>query len=538
MSGISSPAPSEGLAASVYTPTLQPIPLKGAAPDLAPEMAAQQGYLTSSMNFLIRTGRVHQREGANQPVGATAPIGGVGQSVVSMFEWIPYNGSALMVAGGTRDFCYNTAADSWFDITSPTATNFFRNNIIDYCPMRTATSGLRLLHTVAYDDPPRWWSGDTASSFLYLTTSVMGACGITWRSHYLQGDTTDTADGHVASRVHWSALGDPTVWTGTASAGSIDLIDANASAVRRFLPLQQQLLTYKEEGVHTLTYKASPFYFTQQLLHPLITLLSPRAVCSVRGGDLHFVFTRDGAILWDGQTIQPIGRNRVDRSIINAMSWSNNTLTNAFFRPDTQEVIFSYHNIQNGNDRAWIYNLEYDSWWETDANIMTALYVYKIFSSAPPRVVGSVWTVSVNTAAVSTFRYFSTGAFSDTTASSGIAASLQTGLYDYGTPALKQVERVGIVAGPAEGNSSLGTTQATFGFRLAGTENPCQPSLTFSTSQTITATATGELLYADVRLTDRWIAYRLTHSAANETCEVHSLMPFLSERSAVRKRRV
>ena len=506
----------ESISDSIYVPITHTLPLNGVAPDLT-LVVAEKEYLASAINFLIRDGYIKRRDGYTTRVGvdSTATV-----AMHTITEWTPYDGSARVVMATPTRFYYYSP-DTWNDITTTARAGILADPIF-FTPMRTSNNAIRLV-SVNGTDPPCWWSGATNSAFVVLSTAVIGTCVTVWRSHLLQGDTTDTADGKVSSRVHWSALGDPTVWTGTASAGSLDLIDANASKVMVFQPLRNTLLAYKSEAVHSLTYRASPLYFTQNVLHGSLTLFAARCVAPVNGGEQHFVFTQEGAILWDGQGIKAIGRNRVDQTIFRAISWADRKRTWTYYSPNTREVFLSLP-AANGVDHLWVYHLDTDSWWETDLDILGMYTVVQATSSAftsPAVLCGASDSVAV-------YQLF-TGA-SDSTASAAISSSFQTGYYNYGAVEHKGIFKMGLIGSPGSG------TSATVSLSKAGTENPLILP-TFADAQTLTLTGGNHFPKIDFRLTDRWISYRLTHSGAGESLTVSELIPSLTQRSDARKRR-
>ena len=511
------PAPAQSIDGSIYRPVVHVLPLTGVAPDL-PLDALEEEYLASAQNLLVRDARLRQRDGYSTLIGATSFPN---SSAQAFFEWVPYDGSARVVVATLANFYYYASGDQWVNITNTARTGAAADSIF-FTPMRTSSSGIRLI-SVNGVDPPTWWSGATSSTFVVLSTAVVGTCATVWRSHYLQGNTTDTADGKVASRVHWSALGDPTVWSGTASAGSLDLIDANASRIMTFHPLRKVLAVYKAESVHALVYKPAPLYFTQSLLHGALTLLAPRAVTPVGSGEAHFVFTQEGAVLFDGQGLRTIGRDRVDRTLIAAVDWSRRQPIWTYYAPTTREVFLSIP-ITGSARSTWVYNLDFDAWWETDLFLQGMSTLFHATSSAftSPAVVCS----ASNLATV--YQLF-TG-YGDASSSAAISASFQTGYHNYGGIEHKGIYKMAILAGPGSG------TQTVVSITKASTENPLiAPS--FGDSQTITITGGNALPKVDFRLTDRWVAYRMTHSAAGETMHISQLVPALTQRTDARKRR-
>ena len=501
---------------SIYTPVPHAIPVTGGTAPDRPVDGLGDNFLASAKNFLVRDGRVRRREGYNTKIGATEPVGEGAQ----LFEWTLYNDSSfILLSSPSAFYYYDSTGDAWVDITTTAKTSSIQR-AQSFHAMRTASSGLRLIGNNG-DDPPYWWTGSTATSFTYMSTAVLGYAAAVWRSHFLLGDTTDTGDGKVSTRVHWSALGDPTVWSGTASAGSLDLIDNNATKILTIHPLRNQLFVYKEQSVHALTYKASPLYFTQQSIHPDMHILGRRAVVPILSGDVHFCCTKEGFIIWDGQTTKAVGRDRVDHTILTALNRSASNHIWCLWVPETQEVLVGIPTGSNTYaNQLWIYNVLHDSWWETDLDFRHAIISYKVF--APPRIIGT----RANTTKV--FHLFN--GVTDTTSSAAISSSIQTGLYAYDMVEHKGIFKLGVIAGPAS------ASQATIAITKTSTENPLS-AVSFASSQSLTLTGGNQIPRIDFRLTDRWIGYRITHSGAGETCEFRGLVSYVTPRSDARKRR-
>lgn len=364
---------------SAYQPIQYLVPEKGIAPDLAPAQCGEE-FLQGSLNVVWRDGRVRTRPGFQQHFGS----GQLGATVVGGTIWhrwflglgyTDYLIAGVAVAGsatGGGDIVLYAGSTNTFTSIIASAYTFMNSSAtMEFHEMRTSSSGIKLI-AVAEAFPHvvgtnfcKWWSGDTASTFVNLSTSTMGCHGAVWKSHFLLGDTVDTADSRVPFRVHWSALGDPTVWAGTASAGSLDLVDLNTQPIYRFLPLRRTLMVYKARGVHSLTYKGSPLYFSQSLENETIDPYGPRSICPVLGGDAHFVATHSGVIMWDGQTISRIGYGRLDRTIAEVIDLTKSRYVTAYFWQATQEVFLTIPTT-SGTYRTYVYNMNADGWWQID----------------------------------------------------------------------------------------------------------------------------------------------------------------------------
>lgn len=503
---------------SLYQPVPLPPPVGGVV-NTYPADLIQDNQLASASNFVIRDGVVTQRKGYETLIGAS---GAFVSTPYTLTEWIPYNQSPLIVVATlTSLHYYDSAGDAWPDITGTARTGTI-NNPVFFTPMRTASAGLRLI-TVNGADPPSWWSGATSSTFTYVQTAVIGACATVWRSHFLQGDVTTTADGRVAARIQWSALGDPTTHSGTASTGTLDLLDANGTRVNCFAPLRGNLVAYKEESAHVLIYKASPFYFTQSLLHASLTTISRRAVAPVFNGDQHVVVTKENIILWDGQNLDRIG-DGIQQDFYTNLNWDAVESIWAAYSPLTEEVLIG---VPVGSatlpNKLWIYNLRYNSWWPCDLDFLAAVPVFNVWS--PPRLVG------IHPGAKKIYQLFS--GFGDGSGATAVVASLQTKMYDFGAaPSHKGVKQVVTLLGVGTG------TTTTVSVTKAVSETPVG-TITFATAHQNTITFTGGTKEpkADGRITGKYVGFRLQHSAASETVQVHRIVPYVEQRTPQRKDR-
>lgn len=508
--------PQFSLDSSLYKPQPLPIPLGGVVNDIPPDQI-QDTQLLTALNFVVRQGVLTQRPGYETLIGTTA---GINSTPGTLVEFVPDNQSAMIILGALTGFAYSTGG-AWTDISTTARTGTI-NTPVMFVPMQIASAAFRLI-SVNGTDPPAWYTGATASAFVNMTTAVIGACGAVWRSHFLQGDVRTPTDGRIASMVAWSMLGDPTTWHNssptTASAGFVKLQDGNATRVMNFMPLNGQLLAYKEEGVHVLVYKGSPFYFTQYLLHGSLTCLSRRGMVSINNGDQHAVVTKESPlILWDGQNLSDVGFP-IATNIRANMNWAARETVWVQYWPLTNEILVAIPTGSNTRpNRVWIYHLYYKSWWETDLDFLHAQPIYNIWS--PPRLLGAHPAVN------KVYQVFS--GYGDGTGATAISSSLSTKLYNFGAEYHKGLSELSVFVNPGTG------TTTTVTLSRAWTENPLQ-ALTYDTGNTITVAAGVRRPKADTRITGAYLSFRLTHTAAGETAVLERLIPYLMLRTGERK---
>ena len=501
----------------LYEPVPLPAPLGGIVLD-KPADQLEDHQLASASNMLIRDGIVQQRGGYSSLVGAN-----IGSIPLGLYEWIPFDGSARLVMETYNGFAYydaTAATPGWAVLAAAGPTAPSADTVVVFTPMRTASSGLRLITTNGVD-PPYWWSGNTASTFVYISTAVIGLAADVWRSHYVLGDVTTTADGHLGARVQWSALGDPTTWTGTASTGTLDLLDSNASKIQLFMAMRGTELVYKEEGVHALAYKGSPFYFVQTLVHAHLTCISRRAVAPVFNGDQHVVVTKENIILWDGQNIDRIG-DPIRKDFFTNLNWSGASRIWVYYSSLTEEVFVALPEGSSVHPSAiWIFNLRYGSWWKTDlSGFLTMVETKKIFTS--PKLLSAKINGNTHELLVGSL---------DSTAGTTISSSMQWKLFDFGRPGQqKGIRRVTAVIDTGTGT----TTTVTLSRAIA--EQPLA-TLAFDTGNTLTSINANKELVADAKVTAKYMSFRLTHTAAGETVRVRGLVPWVDLGPKERKNR-
>jgi hypothetical protein len=508
-----------GLGADFYTPRPLPTPLGGQNSSLHADQI-EDHQLSSASNLVPRDGLVEQRKGYETLIGtalSSTPLTGI--------EFIPFDQSSRIVLGHRTGFVlYNTSNGGWDDITtSSSALTGTVNDPIVFTPVRTTTAGIALVATNNVD-VPKMWSGATSATFtkMYDNTSLTKAGTVTqWRSHLVYGDVTNTASTRIAARMQWAALGNPTALTGTASTGTLDLLDSNATKINQFVPLRGSLLAYKEEGCHTILYRAAPLYFTQSLLHASLTTISRRAVVSVLNGDRHVVVTKENIILWDGQNIRTIG-TPIQREFYGDLNWdAAATVWTAYNALEREVLIGMPSGSATVPDRVYIYSLDHGSWWPTDLDWYGALQVNNIWS--PPRLL--TWRADAKV-------YQAFSGLGDTTAGTAISSSGRTKRYDFAMGAGLE-QRVSVITG-IFGTGTAATS--TIKIQRAASDNALAAG-TLDTATDITATGGIKEHRVATQITGKHIEFKVTHTAADETMQWRGLIPYVGSRSQKRRTR-
>jgi hypothetical protein len=243
----------------------------------------------------------------------------------------------------------------------------------------------------------------------------------------------------------------------------------------------------------------------------------------VRNGDQHLVVTKENIILWDGQNIDFVG-DAIKNQFFSELNWKSRATLWAAYSPLSDEVLIG---IPTGTtqrpDKLWIYNLRYGSWWPC---AMDWNYIHAVMNVwDTPKLLGGHRNVN------KVYEVFS--GFGDGSGGTAITSSLQGKLFDFGAPPYhKGVKQVSVLMGVATGTTTTVTLQQ------AGSETPIG-LVTFSTANQNVVAYTGGTKEpkADLKISEKYWTYRLTHSAASETVQVHRLVPYVRQRDSKRKDR-
>jgi len=167
-------------------------------------------------------------------------------------------------------------------------------------------------------------------------------------------------DATYPNRVYWSDINDETDWT--AGAASQSDFQVHCSTVVTFegqLRAVEFGLILSERAVTRMSYIGSPLFFQFDTISRTLGCYEPRSIVQY-GGTTYFL-SDDGFYACDGQSIAPIGTEKVDRFFFNDANPSLFDQMSSAIDPINSLVIWSYKNTFGGKSLI-VYNWQVKRW--------------------------------------------------------------------------------------------------------------------------------------------------------------------------------
>jgi hypothetical protein len=195
-------------------------------------------------------------------------------------------------------------------------------------------------------DPIQTFTIGTSSAFADLAASAPKAryIGVV-RDFVVVGNTDDVSDGAVPFRVRWSAIGDPTDWTvsATTQADFQDLNSANGW-VNGIVGGEYGII-FQERAITRMTYVGSPSVFQFDEIESGYGTNAPGSICKI--GTMTAYLGEDGFYVFDGTSSTPISHNMVSKSFYNDLDQSYMHRIYAVVDPINQVIFWAYPGASN-----------------------------------------------------------------------------------------------------------------------------------------------------------------------------------------------
>jgi hypothetical protein len=170
------------------------------------------------------------------------------------------------------------------------------------------------------------------------------------------------------NRVYWSDINDETDWT-SGPASQSDYQDIPDGGDIQGITGGEYGLILCERSISRMSYIGAPLFFQFDTISSTLGCYEPGSVAQY--GPLTFFLSDDGFYMCNGQTVTPIGNEKVDRWFWNDVSPSNITQMSAAIDPLKKVVIWCYPNTSVGTSLL-MYNWQIGRW---TYGITTADYV-------------------------------------------------------------------------------------------------------------------------------------------------------------------
>ena len=164
--------------------------------------------------------------------------------------------------------------------------------------------------------------------------------------------------GSNPNKIQWSDLSNETVWTsGATSQSDYQLLPDGGNITG--LTGGEYGLVFLEKAIVRLTYVGSPFFFQIDVISKGLGCLAGNSVAQY--GNTSFFLSDDGFYLVDGQSVQGIGTEKIDRYFFNDALLTDIDSMSANVDPIRKLVIWNYANV-NGGRSILIYNWQLQKW--------------------------------------------------------------------------------------------------------------------------------------------------------------------------------
>ncbi len=178
------------------------------------------------------------------------------------------------------------------------------------------------------------------------------------------------------SRVQWSALGDESSWT-TSATTQADYQDIPDGGSLVGVTGGEFGLVFMERSIHRMTYIGSPLVFQFDNISRNQGCYEANSI--VEYGGTSFFLSDDGFYACNGQQIIPIGNEKVNRYFFEDVDEGSLNLMSAAIDPERKLVIWAYVSKASATvDKLIIYNYQTNKWTSGTTNVS------RIASSSTP----------------------------------------------------------------------------------------------------------------------------------------------------------
>ena len=253
----------------------------------------------------------------------------------------------LFAAGATKLFKFDTS-DASLDDVSRVASAYTSTELWTFTQF-----GAKVIAANGVDKLQSWTVG-SSSKFVDLAAAAPTAQYVTTVRDFVVAGKTAT----YINRLYWSDINDETDWT--VGAGSqADTQDIPDGGEIRGVTGGEFGVVLLERSIVRMTYIGAPYFFQFDNITRSLGCYEPRSV--VQYGSMTYFLSDDGFYVTDGQTVKPIGNNRVDKYFFDTVNTSLLNQMSAAVDPINKTVAWAYTDVFSVK-RMLIYNWAADKW--------------------------------------------------------------------------------------------------------------------------------------------------------------------------------
>lgn len=262
------------------------------------------------------------------------------------------DGNAYTFAGDDTDLYRLLTTALWDEISSSTGAYSCASDE----RWQWAQYGERAIAFNLADYPQSYVMG-TSTVFGNLTTDLKAKTGAQVRDFLMVGNTWDGTDGNIPHRIRWSAIGDPTDFTVSATNQSdYQDLDASGGKVQKVVG-GEYAAAFQESAIYRITYTGSETIFDFDRVEEKRGTPAPGSV--IKYGDLIAFLSDDGFYVFDGNNSAPISHNKISRTFYADLNTDYMDRIDSVVDYEKQIIIWSYPSINSGSgecDKLIMYN--------------------------------------------------------------------------------------------------------------------------------------------------------------------------------------
>ena len=269
------------------------------------------------------------------------------QNLLAVFSGKFSNVTTLFAGGDTKLFKFDST-DLDLDDVSRTASAYTATDMWDF------TQFGKVIIAANGKDKLQGWTLGTSTVFADLAAAAPAASYVTVVRDFVVAARTAANP----NRVYWSDINDETDWT-SGPASQSDYQDIADGGDIQGVTGGEFGLILLERAIVRMSYVGSPLFFQFDTISRSLGCYEPRSI--VQYGATTYFLADDGFYMCDGQTIKPIGTERVDRFFFNDANPSLFSQMSAAVDPINNLVIWGYTDTFNKKSML-IYNWQTNRW--------------------------------------------------------------------------------------------------------------------------------------------------------------------------------
>jgi hypothetical protein len=214
-----------------------------------------------------------------------------------------------------------------------------------------------------FNNPMQAYTLGTSTAFADLSATAPICKFLTVVRDFVVTAFTDESGTTYPSRVRWSGINDETTW-GSSQVTQADFQDIPDGGQIVGIRGGEFGLVFLEKGISRMTYIGTPFIFQFDNISRGKGCIAAGSIAQTQG--MSFFLSDDGFYMCDGQNLQGIGSEKVDRWFFENADDSAFDSMSASVDPIRKLVIWNFKNIF-AQRQLMIYNFKTQKWTYGDA---------------------------------------------------------------------------------------------------------------------------------------------------------------------------